>query len=149
MPLKYRPLTPTDHDTVRELIYSLYREDPDGSPVNDEKIRATFVEFAAHPEKGTVLVIEQDDHIVGYAVLVYFWSNESGGNIVNIDELYVVKEHRGQGIGTAFIRHLVETKHNGAVALELQVTPGNTGARKLYERIGFQTVRNSILLMKV
>ena len=65
----------------------------------DENFLRTVHELETHPEKGTILVIGRDGQIVGYAVLINFWSNECGGNVLIIDELYVAPPCRGQGIG--------------------------------------------------
>ena len=43
-----------------------------------------------------------------------------------------------QGIATDFIKYLVRTKWGEAIALQLEVTNANVGARKLYERLGFE-----------
>lgn len=133
MDIKYRKFKTSDSKVVAEFIQNLYREDSGGKPMLPQKIQNTFNSLTSHPDRGTIMIIEHAEEVIGYSILINFWSNEYGGNIVDIDELYIKKEFRSQGIGTNFIKHLVENKFGNLVALQLEVTPGNTRARKLNE----------------
>jgi ribosomal protein S18 acetylase RimI-like enzyme len=141
--------TPADYPVIARFIHRLYQEDPTDEPVSDERIQRTFIELAAHPEKGTVLAIEKDRRIIGYAILVNFWSNEYGGNVLTIDELYVEKEFRGQGVATGLVRYLIESKFNDAVALQLEVSPRNLNAKRLYKAFGFSSHKNETMHLKL
>ena len=79
-----------------------------------------------------------DTAVAGYALLIPYWSNEFGGIVVLLDELLVEQQFRGQGIGRAFLRFLDEHRPFEAVALALEVSPKNAGARALYESMGFE-----------
>jgi GNAT superfamily N-acetyltransferase len=85
--------------------------------------------------------------LAGYALLIPFWSNELGGSICEVDELFVIPERRSQGHGTA----LFEAIANGVlwptavVGIALGVTPDNSRARRLYERLGFAAVGVSMV----
>ncbi len=60
--------------------------------------------------------------------LTKVWSNELGGDLVFIDELWVARERRSRGVGTALVEHGIATT-KGAVAFELEVTKTNARAR--------------------
>lgn len=143
MDIKYRKFKTSDSEAVAELIQNLYREDPGGKPMLPQKIQKTFDSLTQHPDRGTIMVLENEGEVIGYAILINFWSNEFGGNIVDIDELYIKKEFRSQGIGTNFIKYLAENKFGNSVALQLEVTSGNVKARKLYESLGFKLHKNN------
>ncbi len=149
MPIEYRSVASTDHVVLVELMRQLYDEDPAERPVPEENFARTLRELEAHPVKGMILVIDRDGQIVGYAVLVNFWSNECGGNVLIIDELYVAQPFRGQGIGADFVRHLVDNEWNDAVAVRLEVTPRNARARRLYERLGFSSHKNETMQLRL
>ena len=142
MDIKYRKFKTSDRKIVAELIQNLYREDPDGKPMSPQKIQNTFDSLKDDSDRGTIIVFEHESAIIGYAILINFWSNEFGGNILNIDELYIKKKFRSQGIGTKFIKYLAENKFGDSVALQLEVTSGNAKARKLYESLGFKLHEN-------
>ena len=65
-----------------------------------------------------------------------------------VDELFVVAEARHHGIGRTFFKFLEEMKPFDAVALALEVSPGNVGARRLYESLGFIQRRNKMLMYR-
>ena len=80
-----------------------------------------------------------------YALLIPYWSNEFGGTIVHVDEMFVAPALRNRGIGRNFFRYLDETRPFDAVALALEVSPTNAGARRLYESLGFTLRENAPL----
>jgi GNAT superfamily N-acetyltransferase len=60
------------------------------------------------------------------------------GQVALLDELYVVPEHRGQGIGSALIGLLLSTTRAISVDLiEINVDEGDVDAQRFYERHGF------------
>lgn len=145
-PVSYRPFTVNDTQAVTAMIESLYAEDPSGKPISAAKIALTLTTLLAHPDKGEIMVLAVGEQIIGYAILINAWSNEFGGNVLVVDELYVQPAYRGRGIATDFISHLKQTRYNQAVAVELEVTPENTAARRLYERLGFAPHTNQVLV---
>lgn len=126
-------------------MQALSLEDRQDKPLSAEFAERTFAQFKAHPDQGGIIVFEADTELVGYAILINFWSNEFGGNVLNVDELYVVPNWRGQGIGTGLMEYLITTKYNQAVMLQLEVSPDNERARKLYTSLGFVTYKNETL----
>lgn len=55
--------------------------------------------------------------------------------------IFVAPAARGTGLGTRVLEALAAELHRrGAGALRLAVEPANTGARRLYERLGFRFV---------
>lgn len=142
-------MQPSDYDTVTQLIQALYLEDPEGKPISREKIDLTCETLDSHPDLGTIIVFEYNNAIVGYAILINFWSNEFGGNILNIDELYIESDFRSQGIGTEFIKHLQKNTFANAVALQLEVSNDNSKAHALYKRLGFTPTKNSVLTLEL
>lgn len=60
----------------------------------------------------------------------------------NVQNIGVLPEHRGQGIGTGLIQaSLLGLQQVGINHVGLEVTAENNGAVQLYRRLGFRTVR--------
>jgi ribosomal protein S18 acetylase RimI-like enzyme len=136
----WRAARPEDDARVVRLGLALYEEDPSPDPVGSDHFERTLAAFRDAPWRGAALVLELGGEIVGYALLVSFWSNELGGEVCDIDELYVAPEARGRGHDSKLLDALAagSTLWPGrAVALALEVTPDNRRARALYERLGF------------
>lgn len=137
----WRPAEPRDDDDLIALSVALNTEDPGPAPVPADHIRRTLATLRAAPARGRALVLEVDGQAAGYAFLIGFWSNELGGDVCVIDELYVAPAHRGHGHATRLLDDLasgVAPYAVGAVALALETTPDNAAARRLYERVGFR-----------
>ena len=146
----WRPANPNEDDLIVQMCLALNREDP-GEPVSEPQIRRTLSAFRAEPVRGRALLVEVDSVVVGYALLVSFWSNEYGGEICAVDELYVEPSHRSRGISTSLFDAVVGDRSlwpECPFALELEVTPDNARARALYERLGFRA-RNQTLRRRV
>jgi ribosomal protein S18 acetylase RimI-like enzyme len=142
--VKFRLYEENDYPDLLEMIISLYREDPEGQPIDEEKIRRTIAESRNYPEKLSIYMFSTGKVNIGYAILVYFWSNEYGGNIITIDELYVKEPYRSQGIGTEFLA-FAERLENKA-ALQLETTPSNSRVLGYYKRLGFVPSENTHLM---
>ncbi len=130
------------------MSLALYEDDPGPRPVEASQIRATLARFREEPLRGRAVVLVDDGHAAGYALLVSFWSNELGGEICTIDEIYVRPAWRCRGCGSRLIASLSSDRAlwpAPPVAFELEVSPDNHRALDLYERVGFRLKRNRTL----
>jgi ribosomal protein S18 acetylase RimI-like enzyme len=62
----------------------------------------------------------------------------------------LLPEYRGKGIGTALLKHMLESARASYPAISLSVSPNNPALR-LYERLGFKTVdvRDNYPVMRI
>ena len=142
--IRVRRLARKDYSEFRGMVHQLHREDPADKQMTPQKVSRTVNQLRNNPAKGRILILEEEGRVVGYAILIFYWSNEYGGDILHIDELYVKPEHRGRGIATTFLKQLHNKSH--AVALELEVTPPNKEALQYYKRLGFKETKNLHLM---
>src|SRR5215467_11305769 len=136
----WRISLPSEDDLIVDMCLALNREDPGPRPVAVDQIRNTLTELRANPARGRIPVLELEGRIEGYAFLIAYWSNEMGGEICNIDEIYVRPDRRGQGHAQALVKALmlgdaIWPGRPSAIALEVSRT--NARARALYSRLGF------------
>ena len=141
----FRNFNESDRRELEKMILALYSEDDYGEPMSVEKIDKTIAEMKHSHEKGNITIFENEHGVVGYAIIVFFWSNELGGNVAEIDELYVKSEWRNKGIGTKFLDYLGNRKMFKMVGLQLEVTPTNERALDYYNRYGFKESKNKQL----
>lgn len=147
--LSYLPLSSATQAIFITLVEQLYAEDPMGKPISLEKNHRTIETLRTKPDLGEILLLQHEGEIIGYSILINFWSNEFGGNVLTIDELYIQPSHRGQGIASEFIKRLKAERYNDAVALQLEVTPENSRAQQLYQRLGFEPMENQALIAEI
>ena len=144
----WRTAEARDDEAIVAMSLALFVEDPSPERVTADGVRATLAALREAPVRGRAAVLDAGGAVVGYALLISFWSNELGGEVCTLDEIYVAPAWRGRGLGTA----LVEALRRGAplwpsapVAVELEITPTNRRARALYERLGFKVKRNATM----
>ncbi len=150
--MTWRTATSADDQALRRMMHALYAEDPSTVAMTDEKIERTLATLARDRVRGVAVVLDDAQGVpgapAGYALLCSFWSNELGGEVCILDELYVAASARGRGAATSLASGLLARTtpwFRDAVAVELEVTPGNARARALYERLGFAPLKNAVM----
>lgn len=141
----WRLANQNDDEIVTILCRELNTEDPGPHPIPDSHMRNTLAILRMEKVRGRCIVLEIKSEIVGYALLVSFWSNELGGEICNIDEIFIRSPFRGQGFFSHLVKSILNEKYlwpNCPKAIELEVTPNNHNARDLYLHLGFKPVKN-------
>jgi len=135
--LRIEKAVPADIDSIHHLLAEQFDEhDIHTSP---EELRHAIAAVLQNEELGLFLVACDSGEIVGLAALAFAWTLEHSGKSVWLDELYVVPERRGQGIGRALLaRVIVEARALGCKAIDLEVEEAHRRAERLYEREGFR-----------
>jgi hypothetical protein len=85
----WRVATAFDDEGIVSMCMALNSEDPGPAPVEPEQVRRTLAKLREQSNRGRAVVCDMDGRAVGYALLISFWSNELGGEVCNIDELFV------------------------------------------------------------
>ncbi len=83
------------------------------------------------------LIIEQNGEPAGFCSLSFSYSTEAGGDVVLIEELFMLPQYRGGGLGSEVFSFIHSEYSGKAARLRLEVSPSNEQAIKLYERLGF------------
>jgi ribosomal protein S18 acetylase RimI-like enzyme len=141
----FRKCTEADLVPVQQLVDQLYAADPNTQDVTTD-IKLTFLEFEKRPEKGQLIVFDDGGNIVGYCILIFFWSNEYGGNIIDIDEICVAREKRRSSLATDLIVWLERIFASNAVGFSLEIAHHNLAAQNLARKMGFSPVRNQHMI---
>ena len=91
--------------------------------------------------KGTPYVsaylISYNETVVGYGLLSFTYSNEAGGMVVWLEEIYIRDAYRGRGLGNEYLRFVSDKYRETAAWLRLEISPENNRAKKLYEKFGY------------
>lgn len=132
-----RLFTSSDRADYCRLAHEFYRSDAVDHTIPDDFISRTADAVLAGTPYAAIYMLEQDGQLAGYALLALTWSQEAGGLAVWIEELYVLPQFRGQGLGSAFFREL-EGLYPSAARFRLEIEPDNLRARALYAKMGFE-----------
>jgi len=80
-----------------------------------------------------VVVRKPGDEVVGYII---YWHI---GEDVQVNNIAVHPDFRGQGIAEALMRHVIgRVRAAGATFMNLEVRKSNSGAIALYKKLGFE-----------
>jgi GNAT superfamily N-acetyltransferase len=136
--ISFSVMTDLEHrDQVVAMMRRLYEEDRGDFDLDRTRFASGVEHLIAHPSVGRIVLFLEDGELRGYALLVPYWSNEFGGTLLFVDELFVLPEFRSQGIGRSFFSYLDRDRPFDPVAFGLGVNPRNARARRLYESVGF------------
>jgi ribosomal protein S18 acetylase RimI-like enzyme len=149
MVTQFRKYEEADYSAILSLINSLYEEDDYGESISEEKINKTISELSKKPETGSIYVFLSDHAIIGYSIVINYWSNEFGGNIAVIDEIYVIPSARNKGIASKFIEFIISGSGLSPRMLQLEVAPTNSKAMEYYKKRGFEFAKNRVMVKKI
>lgn len=130
------------HAAALVMLLDAYASDPmgGGEPLSDFAKGHLVPSLAARPQAYSVLAFASaDDSVpVGLVNCIEGFSTFKCKPLVNVHDVAVLAGYRGQRIGEQMLA-LAEAiaRERGACKLTLEVLSGNTGAEKLYRRVGF------------
>jgi len=132
MGLTTRPATDSDTAFARETHHGAYREvvlAQYGSWVDADQDRY----FENNWREATFDIILSDDTPCGYVAVEYRTDD------VHIRELVIHPKWQGRGIGTAFLKQVMESASQKGLPVRLGTFHRNR-ALKLYQRLGFREI---------
>jgi diamine N-acetyltransferase len=145
----YRMPTPRDVPAIVRLAQAFHREIGRREELPAEHVMATLGEMERNRERGSLYVFERDGEAAGYAILVPSWSNELGGMVVAVDEIYVAPAHRRKGVAGDFLGLLVKVAPQGVAAIQVEVDRSNRAAVGLYKALGYRDTGRRVLTAPV
>lgn len=131
-----RKLKPSDRATYLALVADFYRTPGVLHPIPASHAERTFDEMMRSDCHAAGYLFEHEGRPAGYALLAKTFSQEAGGLVVWIEELYVMPECRGLGLGRAFLDFV--RRELPAARYRLEVERKHVRAVALYEREGFR-----------
>ena len=136
----FRLVAQSDQSNLKTMMQEFYASPAVHAPVPPSNFDKTFKQLMQQSPYAEAYIFEQNDAPAGYALLAKTWSNEAGGLVIWIEELYIREAFRGLGLGGKFLEYMKETYKDKAARLRLEVEDSNTGAIRLYSRIGYDNL---------
>ncbi|MGI5966076.1 MULTISPECIES: GNAT family N-acetyltransferase [Anaerotruncus] len=133
-----RKVTAEDREVFLPMLREFYHSPAVLHPIPGDHFERTFAQIAAGSPLLEAYLFVEEGGIAGYAQISYTWSNEAGGLCAWIEEIYVRPQFQGKGIGARFFREFEEKSQGKISRIRLEVEADNTGASRLYERLGFE-----------
>jgi diamine N-acetyltransferase len=134
--VEFHLATAADVPELRKHISAFHVED--GHPIQPDVLERALHAVVLHEPLLHVWIITLAGCTIGYVALALGYSIEVGGLDAFVDELYVVAEQRGRGVGRRVLDFVEQQALRlGIRRLCLEVENHNTRARALYGTIGY------------
>lgn len=98
----------------------------------------SFIQERFRDDSSTIFVVQQDNHSIGFTQLYSSFSSVSMKPIWILNDLFVEKDFRQQGVANLLMDTAEEfARKTGAVRLVLATQMSNLAAQSLYESRGY------------
>lgn len=131
-----RKIKSEDKNEYLKMAENFYNSPAVLSPVPKSHFESTFEELMKGSAYTEGFIFESKENIAGYGLIAKTYSQEAGGLVIWIEEIYIKDNFRNKGIGSAFIKYVKE--NIPAKRYRLETEPENTKAQELYKRHGFK-----------
>lgn len=135
-----RKMTENDKELYITMAEEFYNSDAVLHPIPRDQFEKTANEALRSDEYAEIYLLEYEGETAGYGLTARTFSQEAGGQVLWIEELYIRKEFRSKGLGREFFSSLEDKNRGEIVRLRLEVEADNTRAISLYERLGYEVL---------
>ena len=135
-----RPITKADRNTFIIFSKAFYSSTAVCHTIPQAYHLKTFEHLMESNTYAQGYIIEYANKPVGYALTAKTFSQEAGGYVIWIEELFILPPYRNKGLGTEFFQFVKQHLEPPVARIRLEVGPTNTAAIRLYEKMGFQVL---------
>ncbi len=143
--LKIRSAVADDEARVFELLKQFPAENTGAAPFNWDSGKAAFRAIVADAEKGTILLAQEGDLLLGICSLSFPIAVHCAGKYTCIEEFIVSPNSRGKGVGGQLIEAAVARATEGG-CYEIQVNRPSELGYPVYLRQGFLDAGKHLLM---
>ena len=133
-----RKLQKQDENIFFKLTEDFYNSEAVLHSIPEKNYVNTFNEIMRSNDYLECFILEHEGNTAGYALIVKGFSQESGGLVVWIDELFILPEYRSFGLGTELFKYV--EANIPASRYRLEVEEENERAQSLYSRLGYKVL---------
>jgi ribosomal protein S18 acetylase RimI-like enzyme len=117
------------------LVLAVEFNEIDRHPYDPGRVREALEPLLTSDDLGVVYVLGEG---LGYALVTWGYSIESGGRDALLDEIYV--REQGEGLGSQLLDDVLsDLATRGLPRVFLETEAHNEGVRRFYTRHGFET----------
>lgn len=132
-----RKIRKEDRSFYLDMAEDFYSSDAVCHPIPEKYMIDTFHALMRPDPCLAGYIMEQESERAGYALLAKTFSQEAGGVVLWIDELYVMPEYRCCGLGHEFFSYVKNNLCDHVRRIRLEVEDRNQKAISLYKSMGF------------
>ena len=134
--MSVRAMKPADFEPVLAMMKVFYASDALLIHPQEAVLRRTLSDAIGDNPFVEGFVFEWEGQLAGYGMVAKSYSTEAGGGCVWIEDIYILPQFRGKGLGTAFLK-FVQEQYPQTVRIRLEAEPDNAKAMAVYRAAGF------------
>lgn len=133
-----RKATEKDRAEFLAMAREFYDSPAVAHKVSAANFEATFDEAMRSDTYVGLFILSDGGETCGYGMTARTFSQEAGGTVVWLEELYLRPAFRSRGLGREFFAYVY--RELPAARYRLEVEPDNMRAKALYERLGYRVL---------
>ena len=132
-----RAIQESDREFYCAVAKLFYQSPAVLAPIPADYITKTFDLILSGTPFASGYIIEAEGKRAGYALLAHTWSQEAGGEVLWIEEIFLLPEYRSRGLGKEFFAFLEANFAKKTKRFRLEVEKENESAVRFYKSLGF------------
>jgi len=135
-----RELRKDDKDLFILMVKEFYDSEAVLYNIPTENVFNTYNEVVSCSPYAKAYIIEVEEEKAGYGLISLTYSNEAGGLVIWIEELYIRQKFRDLGLGSKFLDFMKIEFLAIAKRFRLEISKTNISAQRLYLRKGYKSL---------
>lgn len=126
-----------DLDELTELLMALFEEELDFEPDREKQEHGLRL-VLENPSRGRIFVLRTEHAIMGMASLLFTISTAEGGFALNMEDVVIHPDHRGNGYGTKIMESIDQfAKDKNFKRITLLTDRISEESQRFFEHQGF------------
>lgn len=134
-----RKITSNDKDIYVSLVQEFYNTDAVMHKIPTVYIANSFEEMLVRDTYAEGFILATENTAVGYAIISKTYSQEAGGMVLWLEEIYIQAKYRNLGLGKEFFNYINNNSKDFA-RIRLEVETENCQAINLYKKFGYHAM---------
>lgn len=131
------PATIEDLPQLIELLRDLFEAEADFHPDRTFQERGLRL-ILEHPSRGRIFVLRAGHRILGMVNLLFTISTAHGGHAIQMEDVIILPEYRGQGHGSNLLKHVIDfARRKDFVRITLLTDRISVASQNFFTKFGF------------
>ena len=126
-----------DASILEEMMIKFYTGPAVLHKIDKKNIQNTIAILGQGSPFTEAFIIKFGEDVAGYVLLSFTYSNESGGQVVWIEEIFIYEKFRGKQLSKALLNHILSEYHS-ASRFRMDVVEDNDISMNLFTSFGFE-----------
>lgn len=137
--IKFKDFNKRNYERLLEMMLDFYASDALDTPLSKDIIEKLLNDILSKEYAIKGVEVYFGNELAGFGVFTTYYATEVAGLTIQLEDLYILPEHRSRGIARTYFKW-IRSKFPEAARFRLEVEPNNTRAIQLYDKVGFKGI---------